>query len=114
MSQQWEYCIFTTGYTVALEPPMAHLYAGVTFCQPTGNITKEVENKDVPVERDEKLGVIKEALIQPRDLTQIAARLGLAGWEMLSVHINSTSRVTIDTMFCKRPVEPGRPIDDAF
>ncbi|HEU5349523.1 MAG TPA: hypothetical protein VFU63_13010 [Ktedonobacterales bacterium] len=108
MSQQWEYCILTTGlYTVPLDPPISKVYAGVTFCQTSSDITKEIVRKELPAEA-------REVVIEPRELTQAIARLGSAGWEMLSVHINRTNTGSSNMVFFKRPVEPGRAIDDAF
>lgn len=115
MGQQWEYCILSTGfYTVPLEHPVSRVYAGVTFCQAAGDIHKVVEQKETPLEREEQSGEMKEALIEPRALTQIVARLGMAGWEMVSVHIKSHEHGTQNMVFFKRLVEPGRAIDDAF
>lgn len=115
MSQQWEYCILTTGfYSIPFDPPVSRVYAGVTFCQATENIHKVVEQKETPLERDETSAEMKEALIDPRVLTQIVARLGMAGWEMLSVHIKSHKHGTQNMLYFKRLVEPGRAIDDAF
>ena len=115
MNQQWEYCILTTGfYKVPLDPPISRIYAGVTFCQPTSNINKVVEQKEVPLEGQETSAEMKEALIEPRELTQIVARLGIAGWEVVSVHINRFDHGTNNMIFFKRPVELGRAIDDAL
>jgi hypothetical protein len=108
MSQQWEYCILTTSfYTVPVEPPVSRVYAGVTFCQPSSDITKEIVRKEIPVEA-------RETLIEPRELTQVVARLGMAGWELLSVHIHRDNHGTNNMLFFKRLIEPGRAIDDTF
>jgi hypothetical protein len=115
MSQQWEYFILTTSFhTVPLDPPVSMVYAGVTFCQTPNNITKHVEQKEIPAVRKDPTTEAIEVVIEPRELTQVVARLGMAGWEMLNTHLHRDNLGTINILFFKRPVEPGRAIDDGF
>jgi hypothetical protein len=115
MSQQWEYCILGTSfYTIPLEHPVSKVYAGVTFCQTPSNIMKHVVQKEFPAEPKDPTTEAIEVPIEPRELTQIVARLGMAGWEMLSVHIHRDKGGTNNMVFFKRPVEPGRAIDSGF
>ena len=115
MSQQWEYCILATSFhTIPLDPPVSKFYAGVTFCQTPSNITKHLVQKELPAESKGPTTEAIEVLIEPRELTQIVARLGMAGWEMLSTHIHRDNQGTQNMLFFKRTIEPGRAIDSGF
>lgn len=79
----------------------------VIFCQAQGDISKLFGQEEIALAQN-------EVPIEPTELMQAMARLGLADWELVSASIASTSASRSNVLFFKRPVEPGRATDDAF
>jgi hypothetical protein len=99
MSQQWEYCElyprteYVPGPLLSSEPDTGYYKGtgrGVVFWVPADMIQKDAPDTEMPV-----------------------GRLGAAGWELVSVETKPAVAGGYRYFF-KRPVEPGRRIDDAF
>jgi hypothetical protein len=87
MSQQWEYCVLTS--RTDMYPERTNM--NPNFFGSSGQITYD------SVEWGKAI-----------------SQLGVAGWERTGIAFPVVSSASMARLYFKRPIEPGRAIDDAL